>query len=217
METEPQLSADQPPLAKHGHRFVAIYLLILLAAASIGGIYSWQHQKVKDLNKQVASLRSQMGLPKLSKSNLATRQAQYLIEQSVPNGWGVKNNNGDNLVLENSQGTCFVNFYKYNEPTALASNPTAIYKAEDAITLKSTKDKGYTVTQLPASTLTVKTVIDGQKALTTSEFSATGPQTLRQSYAYYVQDGYYIMVLRSCNSAADLPTTDKALLAVLLF
>lgn len=51
---------EGPPLKRLGHRFVSLYLLILLMALAVGLTYSWQHRKVQNLQKQVASLNTQV-------------------------------------------------------------------------------------------------------------------------------------------------------------
>lgn len=58
----PQVSPQptQPIKVKHAHKFVYGYLIIIIFAAVVFGVYGWQHNKVKSLNKQVTALNSQV-------------------------------------------------------------------------------------------------------------------------------------------------------------
>ncbi len=55
-------SEGPPPahLVHHGHRFVALYLFILVLAAAVGATYGWQHHKLVAADKQIASLNAQI-------------------------------------------------------------------------------------------------------------------------------------------------------------
>lgn len=58
--TPPQVE-NQPslPHVRKSHRFLLIYLLVLLVAAISGGVYAWQHHDVTSLKSQVKNLESQ--------------------------------------------------------------------------------------------------------------------------------------------------------------
>lgn len=216
INSDMESSADQQPpahLVRRGHRFVSLYLLILIVALAIGLTYRWQHRQVENLQKEVASLNTQLAG---FKQTAANERVQVLLQQDVPSDWTTQSNDPDNITLTNSKGSCFVNFYKTADKAASVNKPEPITKAKNASVIKGVKDKGYMVTELPAATLTVQTMGNPTQELATMELSATGPQALRQSYAHFVKEGYYITIVRSCNSANDLPSTDKALLAVLL-
>src|ERR1700685_1845682 len=55
-----QPSVALPSHIKHAHKFIFGYLIILVLVAAVGGMYSWQHKKVTNLNTQVASLNAQV-------------------------------------------------------------------------------------------------------------------------------------------------------------
>ncbi len=49
-----------PEAAKHGHRFLWLYVTVIVAALVGGGVYAWQHKKVNDLNTRLSGLQSQI-------------------------------------------------------------------------------------------------------------------------------------------------------------
>lgn len=58
----PPAAPPQPPPqhVKHAHRFLLLYIAVLLAALLAGGIYAWQNNKVKDFRNKLSQANSQI-------------------------------------------------------------------------------------------------------------------------------------------------------------
>jgi hypothetical protein len=55
--TEPA-PASSPVKIDHAHKFVYSYLLLIVIILIVGGVYTWQHDKVNSLQKKLASLQA---------------------------------------------------------------------------------------------------------------------------------------------------------------
>src|SRR5579859_5144672 len=63
----PPVQPSAPAHVKSAHRFLLLYITVLLAALLAGGVYAWQNSKVKDLKQkdayylaQVSQLKKQL-------------------------------------------------------------------------------------------------------------------------------------------------------------
>ncbi len=56
----PDQTEATPEHIKHSHRFLSLYLIVILIAAVAGSVYAWQHKSVSSLNKRVRGLNSQV-------------------------------------------------------------------------------------------------------------------------------------------------------------
>lgn len=73
---DPEPSPKAPFHAAHSHNFTYGYLIILIFAAILGVIYTWQHNKVIELNKQLTGEQS-------SQSKLTTTNPTYVKDVSI--------------------------------------------------------------------------------------------------------------------------------------
>lgn len=74
IEEHPHLEMDDHFHARHAHKYVVIYVFIVLLLLLTGGIYTWQHKKVKQLTANVTTLQSQT--VNLQKQLAGTLEAQ---------------------------------------------------------------------------------------------------------------------------------------------
>ena len=80
--SQTQAAIKTPPShIKHSHRFLFVYLTVLLIAALTGGVYAWQHHDVSSLKQQVKSQTEQI-----------TKLKSYVQTLSAPQP-GASNNN----------------------------------------------------------------------------------------------------------------------------
>lgn len=63
-ETTP-VTPVTPPKIKHAHKFIFGYLGLILLVVAVGGVYSWQHNKVVNLQNQ--SISQELQIAKLNK------------------------------------------------------------------------------------------------------------------------------------------------------
>jgi hypothetical protein len=140
-----------PPIkVKHAHTFIFGYIALVIFAAALGGIYSWQHTKLNDANVKVASLQGQV--TKLSSnSGTFTYKPDYgIVSVTLPRSYGVvRENDGcpcdnpyisfeilpriSNTVLNNDPtqyaGVNVFNSYNGDLSSALATEETRLHKA----------------------------------------------------------------------------------------
>ncbi len=69
-----QTDNQTPKAVKQGHRFLLVYLFVIIAAVLTGSVYAWQHHDVTSLRKQVKTLNSQVASLNSQVSTLSAPQ-----------------------------------------------------------------------------------------------------------------------------------------------
>lgn len=85
-QSEPVVNQPQPqlesPHAKHAHRFIFGYLLIILLVVAVGATYAWQNNKVKNLNGVSAQLATANSKIASLNKTIAAQNQPYLYLSS---------------------------------------------------------------------------------------------------------------------------------------
>jgi len=73
---------------KHAHKFLFGYLVLLVFAAALAGVYNWQHNKVNTLSNQVASLKTSVPKSnnKSSQNTVVSSPSPVTEIDTLPNG-----------------------------------------------------------------------------------------------------------------------------------
>jgi hypothetical protein len=96
----------EPVKPKHGHNLILSYMVLIIFLAAIAGVYSWQHKKVTNLNKQMSDLNAQTvsksaSQPKVITTNTSTTKTwtdNRVYSVSYPSNWTVGEMTGDDAT-----------------------------------------------------------------------------------------------------------------------
>ncbi|HZP55776.1 MAG TPA: hypothetical protein VFB03_03345 [Candidatus Saccharimonadales bacterium] len=132
----PVVAQAQPAHVTKSHRFLFIYLVVIVVAALTGGVYAWQHHDVSSLKKQVASQNSQITklksdvqtlsapLPGASNNNSPLQYKDWktycdTINNACfryPKDWVITGSSSSNQATETANNATSTALAQYNDP-----------------------------------------------------------------------------------------------------
>lgn len=118
-------SLNSPIKAKHAHRLIYVYVAVLVVAAIVGFVYSWQHKKVDNLNKKVTSLNTQVSSLQKQVSDLqktATTSTKLSTTTSTQSTNSIYTSKVGGFSIQYPASWTIVGYSDANSSTALSAS-----------------------------------------------------------------------------------------------